>query len=67
MEHEYLMEAEQYFGGKYRFQVNAENREEAMAKGEEHLRTGLNRDNIIRGTLRVVRKLKPQFGKQRKE
>ena len=59
--HEYLMEVEQFFGGKYRFQVNASNREEAMENGRKHSKERHN-DNFIKDTLKVVKKLKPSFG-----
>lgn len=61
-EHEYLMEVEQYFGGKLRFQVTASNREEAMLKGKEYLKNKPGRDNRIDDSLKVVKKLKPSFG-----
>ena len=60
--HEYLMEVEQFFGGKYRFQVNASSREEAMENGRKHIKERHN-DNFIKDTLKVVKKLKPSFGK----
>ena len=60
--HEYLMEYEGYFGHG-RFQVTAENREEALKIGNKYLDESHNRDNIIPGTLKAIRKLKPSFGK----
>ena len=63
--HEYLMEYDRYFGHDRRFQVLATNREEAMRIGNERLNKMLDRDDIIPGTLRVIRKLKPSFGEPR--
>lgn len=58
--HEYLMEVEEYFGGGLRFQVVAANREEAIVKAKEYLRSKPGKDNRRDNTLRVVKKLKPK-------
>lgn len=65
MAHEYLMEIQQYFGGKLRFQVAAESREDAMNKARNYLNERrYDRDNRIEDSLRVVKKLKPSFGSE---
>lgn len=62
MTHEYLMEVIRYFGGATRFQVEASNKDEAKAIGIKRANELFGRDNIINGTLRVVKKLKSSFG-----
>ena len=62
--HTYLMEAGHFFLRRYRFQVDAENREEALEKGREYIKS-LHDCNIIGDTIVVVKKLKPSFGKER--
>ena len=65
MTHEYLMEIQQYFGGRLRFQVTAESREEALDKARDYLNERrYDRDNRIEDSLRVVKKLKPSFGNE---
>lgn len=65
MPHEYLMEIQQYFGGKLRFQVVAESREDAMNKARNYLNERrYDRDNRIEDSLRIVKKLKPSFGSE---
>ena len=65
MTHEYLMEIQQYFGGRMRFQVVAESREDAMTKARLYLNERrYDKDNRIEDSLRVVKKLKPSFGKE---
>ncbi len=62
MAHKYLMSVEHYFSGEETFEVEAENKEEAMALGREklagdpHFTLG---GNYNRKTLRVVKKVKP--------
>lgn len=64
MAHEYLVEIQQYFGGRMRFQVLAESREDALVKAKEYLNERrYDKDNRIEDSLRVVKKLKPSFGK----
>ena len=58
------MEYETYFGGKRRFQVNATNKEEAKKKGAEYIARMPGSDNVIKESLRCVKKLKPSFGKE---
>ena len=55
------MEAGHYFIGRYRFQVDAETRAEAVRKGKEYIKS-LHDCNIMGDTVVVVRKLKPSFG-----
>ena len=62
MAHEYLMEVTRYFGGATRFQVEASNRDEAKIIGIKRADEMFGRDNIINGSIRVVKKLKPSFG-----
>lgn len=57
--HEYLVEIECYFGRRYRFQVSAESKEEALEKAKETVY--FKDDNAIKSSLRVVKKLKPSF------
>lgn len=61
--HEYLMEVEKWFGGKYRFQVLARSPEHAMMCGKMYLiNTEPNyRDEYHMGTLQVIRKLKTSY------
>jgi hypothetical protein len=61
--HEYLMSAEKYFGTA-RFQVEADSKEEAKAKGIEYMNRVHGKDNWITGTVKVDRKLKPSFGEE---
>ena len=63
--HDYLMEVDHYFNGPIRFQVTAENKNDAMVKGLKFLNRGANHYvNCISGSLRCVRKLKPSFKKE---
>lgn len=66
---EYLMEIEQYYGRKFRFQVTAYDESDALITARnyiDHL-PDENRENCIMDSLHVVRKLKPQFGSQLKQ
>lgn len=58
--HEYLMECRKFFSGNERFQVVASSKDEAMILGEQYIRRD---SNFIKESLRVVRKMKPSFGK----
>jgi len=58
--HEYLMEVGHYFYGTKRFMATAKNREEAIEVGSQYI-ASLHDDNYIKGTVKVVRKLKPSF------
>ena len=62
--HEFLLDVERWFGGRYRFQVLAYSREHAMMAGKMYLvNTEPNYKNEYHmDTLRVVRKLKPSLG-----
>ena len=62
MSHVYLMEVQKYFGGRVRFQVVASDKDEAKEKGLSEAEKLFGRDNIIRESIRVDRKLKPSFG-----
>ena len=67
--HEYLMEAQHYFLGARRFQVEANDRDEALMKGQTYMKSLLDKDNFIHNddgsyVLKVVKKLKPSFGKE---
>jgi len=62
MSHVYLMEVQKYFGGRVRFQVVASDKDEAKEKGLGVASNLFGKDNIIRETIRVDRKLKPSFG-----
>ena len=61
---EFLMEVKHFFLGDYRFQVVAEDRADAITKGTEYVDRVLGRDNCYRDTVRVVKRLKPSFGKE---
>lgn len=61
----YLMSVPKYFGGDFRFEVEAENKEDAIIKGAGYIQS----DPSIRGTvmkdhLTCVRKCKPSFGEK---
>ncbi len=60
---EYLMEIEQFFGGKFRFQVNAIDSIDAIKTARLYIdrQPGERKDNYIMDSLRVVRKLEPSF------
>lgn len=67
--HKYLMEAQHYFLGARRFQVEAADMDEALMKGQTYMNSLLDKDFFIhyddgRYVLRVVKKLKPSFGKE---
>lgn len=59
--HEYLMSVQRYFGGEKHFQVIATSKAEAIEKAKQtpFYRSG----EVLRDTLRCIRKLKPSFGK----
>lgn len=61
--HEYLMEVERWFEGKYRFQILAQSKDHALMAGKMYLiNTEPNYENEYHmDTIRVIRKLKPSF------
>ena len=61
---EFLMEVKHFFLGDYRFQVVAEDRADAIVKGTEWVCRNLGKDNCYIDTVKVVRELKPSFGKE---
>lgn len=64
MLHEYLIGVQKYFGGEQRLQVLASGKEEARIKGLQQAEKLFGKDNIIKDSIRVIRKLKPSFGQE---
>lgn len=64
MKHEFLLEYETYFGKGPRFQVLANDRAEALKLGKRYLEERNHGGNVIIDSLKVIRKLKPSFGKE---
>lgn len=63
--HRYLMSVAKYFGGEFRFEVEAENKINAVQKGKEYLESNpVVRSNVMKDTLVCIRKLKPSFGEE---
>ena len=61
--HKYLMEISRYFGGTHTFIVIAENKADAMTKGEiEISRNPLYNNDVYSRSLRVVKKLQDKEG-----
>ena len=64
MFHEYLIGVQKYFGGEQRLQVLASGKEEARIKGLQQAEKLFGKDNIIKDSIRVIKKLKPSFGQE---
>ena len=56
--HRYLMEADKYFGGVVRFEVEAENKNDALIVGIKSKVYQNHNHEIKTGSLRVVKKCK---------
>ena len=61
---EFLMEYQTYFGRGPRFQVLANDEAEALKLGEKYIEETIHGYSVIGGSLKVVRKLRPSFGKE---
>lgn len=61
--HEYLIEVGHYFFGTVRFQVEGHDRSEALENARKRVEK-LHDDNYIKDYIKVVKKLKPSFGKE---
>lgn len=64
IEHRYLMSVPKYFGGEFRFEVTAFNKNHAREKAREYLDSHVDHDNFMKDHLTCVRKLKPSFGEE---
>ena len=62
--HRYLMSVPKYFGGDFRFEVEAFNKTHAMEMAHRYIADHVDRDNFMRDYLVCVRKLKPSFGEK---
>lgn len=62
--HRYLMSVPKYFGGEFRFEVEAEDKIQAKEKAREYLENSPYRSNFMKDHIECVRKLKPSFGEE---
>ena len=62
--HRYLMSVPKYFGGEFRFEVEAENKNDAREKARVYLDSHVDHDNFMKDHITCVRKLKPSFGEE---
>ena len=62
--HRYLMSVPKYFGGDFRFEVTAENKDDAREKARAYLNSHVCHDNFMKDHITCVRKLKPSFGEE---
>lgn len=60
----YLMSVPKYFGGDFRFEVVAENKDDAREKAHSYLVSHTDHDNFMKDHITCVRKLKPSFGEE---
>ena len=58
--HRYLMEADKYFGGVIRFEVEAEDKADALKVGIKSKTYNNHSHEIKTGSLRCVKKCKPK-------
>ena len=57
--HRYLMSVQKYFGGEFRFEVEAEDKIDAKEKGRLYLESNvIIRSNVMTDTITCIRKLK---------
>lgn len=62
--HRYLMSVPKFFGGEFRFEVEAIDKNHAKEKARAYLDTHIEHDNFMKDHLECVRKLKPSFGEK---
>lgn len=53
----YLLEISKFFGGKIEFEIEAEDKSDALSKGMEYIKTSYKFDNCKKDTLTVIKKL----------
>lgn len=54
----YLMEVDHYFGSPITFEVEAENKKDALEKGKDRVENGLQFCNCKYDSVRVIKKLR---------
>lgn len=62
--HRYLMSVPKYFGGEFRFEVEAFNKTHAKERAREYIDSHVDHDNFMKDHIECVRKLKPSFGEK---